>query len=189
MASDARSRLIESAIALTSTRGIAGTTVADLLKDSGVARRSLYLNFPGGRDEVLAAATEQAGSAMTDGLAELTGGLDISTALDLYIAAMRTELEESDFTAACPIMAAGLGGAEVPAARTMAGATLSDWCRLVGEGLEHAGVAPDRARLLATVVVAGLEGARAIAVATRSTAPLDDLNAYLREQVVVELGG
>ena len=49
----ARERLIASAIELLRRNGVAGTGLAQLLEHSGTARRSVYVNFPGGKSELV----------------------------------------------------------------------------------------------------------------------------------------
>ena len=53
----ARDKLVASAIDLMRRYGIAGTGIAQLLDHSGISRRSVYLNFPGGKAELVAQNT------------------------------------------------------------------------------------------------------------------------------------
>lgn len=180
----ARERLLAGAATLTRSRGVGGTTVAELLAESGVARRSLYVNFPGGRDEVIAAATEQTGSEMTDALQQLFAEVpDILTAMDAYLAITTADLVASDFTAGCPIVAAALGGTEVPLARDAAGRIFAQWQSLLAGALEVSGVPADRAGGLAMLILSSVEGATAMAIAQRSTEPLDRVAVLLRSLV------
>ena len=55
----ARDALIASVTGLVRRRGVAGTGLKALLEDSGVARRSVYLNFPGGTPKELVEAIEK----------------------------------------------------------------------------------------------------------------------------------
>jgi AcrR family transcriptional regulator len=179
--STARDRLLLGAATLTRSRGVGGTTVAELLAEAGVARRSLYLNFPGGRDEVIAAATEQAGAELTDALVGLFAESgDVLAALDGYLEATRAGLVASDYTAGCPIVAAALGGTEVPLAREAAGRIFEQWQSLLTAGLEVSGVAGERAAGLAALILSSAEGATAMAIAQRSTEPLDRVGAMLQ---------
>ena len=61
----ARDALIASATGLVCRHGVAGTGLNALLQDSGVARRTVYLNFPGGKSELITEATRVAGRALT----------------------------------------------------------------------------------------------------------------------------
>lgn len=180
----AREKLLAGAATLTRSRGVGGTTVADLLAESGVARRSLYVNFPGGRDEVIAAATEQSGTELTDALLRLFAeSPDILAAMDAYLAVTAADLVASDYTAGCPIVAAALGGTEVPLARDAAGRIFGQWQTLLSGALEVSGVPADRAAGLAMLILSSAEGATAMAIAQRSTEPIDRVAVLLRSLV------
>ena len=60
-----RDRLTSATATLMQRHGVAGTGIAEILATSGVTRRSIYLNFPGGKAELVAAATRSAGDEMT----------------------------------------------------------------------------------------------------------------------------
>ena len=61
----ARDALISSITGLVQRRGVAGAGLSALLEDSGVARRTVYLNFPGGKAELVAEATRVAGQGLS----------------------------------------------------------------------------------------------------------------------------
>jgi AcrR family transcriptional regulator len=183
-APSARDRLLEGAVTLTRSRGVAGTTVADLLAEAGVARRSLYLNFPGGRDEVIAEAIEQRGEEMMASLQALFAAEpDFLKAMDAYLAVTTADLVASDYTAGCPIVAAALGGIEVPLAREAAGRIFARWQAALADALVVSGVPAERAPALAALVLSSAEGATAMAIAQRSTAPIDEVGRLLRQLV------
>src|SRR5437879_4717065 len=60
-----RDRLTSATATLMQRHDVAGTGIAEILPTSGVTRRSIYLNFPGGKAELVAAATRSAGDEMT----------------------------------------------------------------------------------------------------------------------------
>ncbi len=60
-----RDRLTSATATLMQRHGVAGTGIAEILATSGVTRRSIYLNFPGGKAELVAAATRARGDEMT----------------------------------------------------------------------------------------------------------------------------
>ena len=60
-----RDRLTSATATLMQRHGVAGTGIAEILSTSGVTRRSIYLNFPGGKAELVAAATRSAGDELT----------------------------------------------------------------------------------------------------------------------------
>jgi TetR/AcrR family transcriptional repressor of lmrAB and yxaGH operons len=186
----ARDRLLDGAVTLTRSRGVAGTTVSDLLAEAGVARRSLYLNFPGGRDELIATAIEHRGEEMMAALQQLFAAVpDFLEAMDAYLALQAAELVASDFTEGCPIVAAALGGAEVPLAREAAGRIFVRWQAAIADALRVSGVPDDEAPELAALVLSSAEGATAMAIARRSTAPLEQVGTLMRRLVAAALPG
>ncbi|WP_067568825.1 TetR/AcrR family transcriptional regulator [Nocardia acidivorans] len=184
----ARDRLIDSAIALMRCKGIAGTGIAQLLEHSGISRRSVYLNFPGGKSELIAEATRTAGQASSALMRTLTSGADLATVLAAFPAMWREVVVSSDFTAGCPVVAAALGRSESPEAADVAGATFLEWEGILADRLEAEAVAPDTARSLATTIVAAVEGAVIMSLATRSTEPLERAGKQLAELVAVHTG-
>ena len=147
----ARDALITSVTGLVRRRGVAGTGLNALLEDSGVARRTVYLNFPGGKAELVAEATV-------------------------------TQME-----AGCPIVAAILGRAEAPAAARAAAEAFAEWQVILTDRLVKSGVGHDSARSLATLIIAAIEGAIIIALATQSTDALDDVGYHLVEAIKLHL--
>ncbi|MFC5099696.1 TetR/AcrR family transcriptional regulator [Kibdelosporangium philippinense] len=64
MASDVRKAMVRSAVTLFRERGIAGTSLADIIEHSGAPRGSIYHHFPGGKNQIAAEATAWAGELM-----------------------------------------------------------------------------------------------------------------------------
>lgn len=56
---DTRSRILRSAVDCAGRVGLGGLTAEDVARRAGVARATLYRHFPGGRDEVVAAAVAE----------------------------------------------------------------------------------------------------------------------------------
>ena len=175
----ARERLITSAIALIRSVGVAGASVSALLNDSGLARRTLYLNFPGGKAELVEAATDAAGADLTASIQSCIADADPAQALAAVMQMWETMLTDTDYTAGCPIVGATLGRAEVPAAADAAAATFSEWEGLLTQLIREAGVERSRAVDLATTAVATVEGAVIMSVAQRSPIPLRRANRVL----------
>nr|WP_274704006.1 TetR family transcriptional regulator [Rhodococcus qingshengii] len=174
--------MLNSAIALAQIRGVAGTTVADLLERSGVARRSLYLNFTGGREEVLATSTEVAGAEMTKFLRRsLRTEPTTEASIARVLAFVRRGLFSSGFLAGCPVLAAALAGPSVPQARIEAGRIFTQWRDELAANLCKEGIDPARARALAALIIAGTEGAMAISIATQSSDFFDDVASEINE--------
>ena len=176
----ARDALVQSAIELIRRNGVAATGVAELLAHSGISRRSIYLNFPGGKAELIAEATRAAGAGMTDLIASVTG-----TSISSFTDAWKEVVESSGFRASCPIAAAALGRSEAPDAADAAAAAFRDWENVLSARLVAGNVAPDVAESLATTIVAAVEGAVLLSIATRSTEPLDRVGKHLDELIAL----
>jgi AcrR family transcriptional regulator len=168
----ARQRLIDTTIALVRRRGVGSASVSQILENSGLARRTLYLNFPDGKPELIAAATESAAAGFTSMLEEMVAAGDPIAAVAAFVRAWEGALAEDGFCAGCPMVAATLGGTEAPAAAQAAASAFAQWVRLIAGPLETAGLAPEPAEGLATTVVATIEGAVIMSIAARSPIPL-----------------
>ncbi|ATL66556.1 TetR/AcrR family transcriptional regulator [Nocardia terpenica] len=169
----ARDRLIDSAVELMRRHGVAGTGIADLLEHSGISRRSVYLNFPGGKAELIAEATRTAGRAASGLYRRVIAEADLASCIAAFPAMWREVLVSSNFAAGCPIVAAALGRSESPDAAEAAGETFADWERILTERLEAEQVEAEVAESLATTIVAAVEGAVVMSLAVRSVAPLE----------------
>lgn len=171
-----RDRLLLSAIDLMRRRGVAGSGVSDLLEASGVARRSLYLNFPGGKDELVAEATGVAGRFISSALRAEGSSADLLATL---VRMWRDVLVESEFQAGCPVAAAALAGESTPSAPAAAAAAFGAWRTKLATRLEADGLTAADAEDLAEVAIAAIEGAVLLAIADRSTRALDRVQAHL----------
>lgn len=59
-----RSDLVEATLEVISSEGLPAVTIEAILRESGMARATLYTHFPGGRDALLRAAYAQAGEKL-----------------------------------------------------------------------------------------------------------------------------
>ena len=170
---DPRERMIQSAVVLFRERGVHGTSFADVLEHSAAPRGSLYHYFPGGKAQLAEEATRYAGEFIAGGLAAALQEKDPVAAIRDFAALWRDVLRRSDFTSGCPIVSATLEGERSPAAREAAGAAFERWQELLAGGFEQHAVPPARARSLATLAIAAIEGAIVLARAQRTSAPLE----------------
>jgi TetR/AcrR family transcriptional regulator, lmrAB and yxaGH operons repressor len=179
----ARDALIASVTGLVRRRGVAGTGLNALLEDSGVARRTVYLNFPGGKAELVAEATRLAGEALSTVIRSADDGGDPAQAVQTFIDEWKAQLSATEMRAGCPIVAAILGRSEAPAAAQAAAEAVGDWQAILADRLVRSGADRDSARSLAALTIAAIEGAVILALATQSTAALDDVGRHLIEVI------
>lgn len=183
----ARDALIASVTGLVQRRGVAGTGLSALLEDSGVARRTVYLNFPGGKAELIAEATRLAGQALTSVIQSAADNGDPAQAVQDFIDQWKVQLGATEMEAGCPIVAAILGRAEAPAAAQAAAEAVGEWQTALRDQLLRSGVDDDNARSVATLAIAAIEGAVIIGLATQSTDALDDVGRHLIEVIKLHL--
>lgn len=179
----ARDGLVQSAIDLVRRNGVAGTGVAQLLDHSGISRRTIYLNFPGGKSELITEATRVAGRAMTTLIETFGRRGEPDATVASFTDAWKQVVESSDFLAGCPVVAAALGRSESAEAANAAGAAFDDWEQALAARLRAERIAPETALSLATTVIAAIEGAVVMSLAKRSAEPLDRVGRHLTELI------
>lgn len=185
-----RDRLVQVAARLFQRQGFHGTGLAQILRESGSPRGSLYFYFPRGKEQLGVEAIQSASDAVSGLIRRCACSApadDPSELVGRLAEAIARWLERSDFTAGCPVTtvtleAAGTSGALQAACRH----AYSDWHRLLHDSLVHAGRESARADALATLVLASFEGALALSRAYRSAEPLTtvgrELAALLRAE-------
>ncbi|MCE5291610.1 MAG: TetR/AcrR family transcriptional regulator [Nocardiaceae bacterium] len=179
MAQGPRERLLTSAIALMCERGVHATGLTELLQHSGTARGSIYQHFPGGKSDLMEQATYAAGRFISRLITSLLETKSPDEALVGLIDYWIYELQSSDYSRGCPILAAAQSGAGEPAIQAAAAAVFNDWADQVTEALAGLGVSRAQAQPLASLAISSIEGAITQSRARRSTQPLEDLKAVL----------
>lgn len=183
MAGSARERLIGGAISLMRERGVAGTSINEILDRSKTARRSIYVNFPGGKAQLVEESARVAGQAMGTAIAHFTRSDDPGQTLEDFIAMWKEVLVASDYAVGCPIVAAAVAGAESPEVAGAAAEAFADWQTRISAQLQRAGRDAAVADSLANIVIAAVEGAVIMAQASHSVRALDDVGIHLGELV------
>jgi TetR/AcrR family transcriptional regulator, lmrAB and yxaGH operons repressor len=181
--SDARQRMIESAALLFRERGVHGTSFSDVLEHSGAPRGSVYHHFSGGKRELAEEATRWAGELIVAGAVAALERDDPVSAVDAICSRWIAAVRASDFGAGCTIVAATLEGDREPAVREVAGEAFSSWEREIAKAFREHGVPAARARSIATLLIASIEGGIVLARAQRSTRPLERVAEELHNTV------
>jgi TetR/AcrR family transcriptional repressor of lmrAB and yxaGH operons len=179
-----RTQLLDTAGQLFRCQGFYATGLDEVLKRSGTPKGSLYHYFPGGKDQLaietlghFAAQLEQRMSAL------LSASSDPLKALRKFLLFTVKSLAESDFRDGCPIAAVTLDVAsDRESIREACEAGFQTWLRVFVQHLRHAGLTETRAKSIATLFLASLEGGMILSRAQKSAAPL---NAIANELVLV----
>lgn len=175
----ARDRLIYSTMDLMCRRGVAGTGVAEILEHGNVSRRSIYLNFPNGKTEMVAEATRVAGDIIDAQIVRCTELPTPHDALAAFVQEWKDVVSASNFTAGCPVTAAALSRSTSDAVADLAGAAFDQWKRTIGTLLHRHGISDAAANALANIVIAATEGALMMCVAQQSLEALDDVESQM----------
>lgn len=174
MAKSTRDRLAETTAHMLQHRGYHGSGLADLLIASSAPRGSLYFHFPGGKDELVAAATREGIEAVTETLRD---SIAVNTSPGRAVSRLLEEtahtLASNDFrfgSPTAPLVLDGLDPKSEIAALT--GQAYADWIGIFEAALTAAGVSARRARPLATLIEASFEGLLIVCRAQRDIAPM-----------------
>src|ERR1700682_5546817 len=175
-----RERLTAATATMMQRQGVAGTGIAEILSTSGVTRRSIYLTFPGGKAELVAAATRAAGDELSTTLRDCIQQRDPIAA---FTRVWSEILVSTDFEGGCPVVAAAFSRDEAPEAASTAADVFAEWGQLLADRLSEDGIKRSAAQSLSTTVVAALEGAVILSRAAQSTKPLTQVARHLNELI------
>jgi AcrR family transcriptional regulator len=179
VSSDARQKMIESAVTLLAMRGLQGTAFSDVLERSGAPRGSIYHHFPKGKDELVDAAIELSGQRALRVLDAVEGASarEITTYfLDLW----REVLVRSKFRAGCAVLAVTVA-TDSPDLLDHAAGIFRAWQGRLAGLYVAAGVEPRIASSFATTLVAASEGAVVLSRAEQSLEPFEQVAERLVE--------
>jgi TetR/AcrR family transcriptional repressor of lmrAB and yxaGH operons len=176
---DSRASMVRSAASLIRTRGVSGTSLADVLADSGAPRGSIYHHFPRGKDQLAGDAigwtSERVLAHQRTCRATTAKGV-----LKCFIDMWRQVVLASGGTAGCVVAGVAIdtvgdGSGLIDVVR----ATFRSWIDLLSDQLEVAGIPAKRASAIALATVAGMEGALILCRAEGDVRPLETVAAEL----------
>ena len=171
-----RERIVERAAELFAARGVAGTSLDDVLAAAGAGKSQLYHYFSG-RDELVAAAVGMRCTQVLAGLTQALGRVASLAELEQALAGFVAGFEQMGLPG-CPI---GSLAAEVAerneGARRQAAAGFDAWERLLADALERmrerGELRPDASpAVLATALLASIEGGMVLSQARKDPASL-----------------
>jgi AcrR family transcriptional regulator len=171
-----RERIVERAADLFAERGIAGTSVDEVLAAAKAGKGQFYHYFRN-RDELAAAAVGYRCAQMVDGLTEALGDVSSLAGLEQALAGFIAGFEQTGLPG-CPIgtLATEVAGRN-EAARMQAAAGFDAWERLLADALERMRQrgelrADAQPAVLATGLLASIEGGMVLSQARKDVASL-----------------
>ena len=174
MASDTRDRLIRTTSRLLRTQGYGATGLNQVMAEADAPKGSMYFHFPGGKEELAAAAIDRFAARMSRGIAEGLETYDtVADAVTYFFDQEIARIERTAFTEGCAVATVALDAA---ASHDLLAATTGDafrgWTAQLAEALEAEGRSADDARRAAILFLATFEGALLMAKAQRSIEPM-----------------
>jgi AcrR family transcriptional regulator len=169
--------MVEGAVRLLATRGVEGTSFAEVLEATDSPRGSVYHHFPQGKPELLHAALDLASER---GLAamEATRGEPAPVVIERFLRLWRGLLDYSRLSAGCAVVAVTVA-ADNDDLLDHAGTIFRTWTGLLTELCAAGGMGLKSARLLAVTVISATEGVVALCRAERSMEPFEDVQTVL----------
>ena len=184
MPSDTKNRLIDAVLLSIREHGYAGTSMQDLLRETGVSSSSMYHFFAGGKEELVASAVRQAGLVAAEQITEVLQHHEISEAIAIIFDASAADMEGNGFTFGCPI---GVPATEAPADSVAIQEAVAEvftaWAAAYTAALRTFGLDSGRATMLGRFIVAAYEGAVTLARATRTVQPYHDAKSIVTAQL------
>lgn len=172
-----RARMVEGAVRLLATKGVEGTSFAEVLEATGSPRGSTYHHFPGGKPELLHAALDLA-SERGRAAMEATRGQPAAVVVERFLDLWRGLLDHSRLTAGCAVVAVTVA-ADDDDLLDHAGAIFRTWTELLTDLCVTGGMESDSARLVAVTVISATEGVVALCRAERSMEPFEQVQTVL----------
>jgi len=174
VASDTRDRLIRTTSRLLRTQGYGATGLNQVMAEADAPKGSMYFHFPGGKEELAAAAIDRFAARMSRGIAEGLETYDtVADAVTYFFDQEIARIERTAFTEGCAVATVALDAA---ASHDLLAATTGDafrgWTAQLAEALEAEGRSADDARRAAILFLATFEGALLMAKAQRSIEPM-----------------
>ena len=190
MATGTRERIVDAAAELLRERGYAGTGLKAISTKAPAPLGSLYHFFPGGKEELAAAALHYAAvgyARQVDGVLNEAGD-DVVAAVRLGFDRAAELLVETGYADACPIATVALEVASTnESLREVTGSIFEGWLKGLETRFAAAGLDADAARALATLFLAALEGGFLLSRSTRDPAPMRILGQTVADAVEAAL--
>ena len=160
-----RRKIVEKAAPVFNTKGYFGTSMSDLVRETGLEKGGIYGHFAG-KEELAVASFEYAAGVMRERFAaDLAGKEGALEKLFAIIDVLGGMVEDPPVEGGCPVLNTAVESDDAnPVLKERAQRAMDGWLRLVGrtvkDGVASGELSPEAdPRELASVVVGTLEGA------------------------------
>lgn len=171
-----REQIIETTCHLMEVQGYSATGLNQILAESGAPKGSLYYYFPEGKDELVEAAINQTARLIAERLRiSMTAYAQPTQAIPAFLRDLAQHVQASGFRAGGPITAVALEAASTnERLNTACRDAYRTWQSVIEEKLLSGGYEPIRARRLAAITIALIEGSIILSRSERNVGPLLD---------------
>lgn len=154
--------------------GYAATSWRGVVEEAGTPWGSAYHHFPGGKEQLAAAAVQLGSDLVVAGLEQcLEQSQTVSDGVRMWFAMAAKSLKQSKYRGGCPIATVALETAPQSTALTaVCGGSFKQWEAVLAARLRAVGVPASRAADLAMLAVTNLEGSLILARVRQSTEPV-----------------
>lgn len=169
-----RERLIEATAILLRRQGYAATGLSQITDEACAPKGSLYFHFPGGKEELAAAALDRSAERFRNAIeAVLDSDADLVVAIGTVVDVLAAELVASGFKDGCPLATVALEvAADDGPLSTLCRLSFDRWEAAIADRLRRAGRSFEDAADDAHFVLSAIEGALMLARIHKSVEPL-----------------
>jgi AcrR family transcriptional regulator len=171
MAGETRQKMVEGAARLLAQNGLQETSFSEVLELTGAPRGSIYHHFPNGKDQLVAAAVDFAGS-LAISLVNRSEGQTAQAVTANFLEIWRQTLLRSNYRVGCSVLAVTIA-TDSPDLLDHAAAVFRGWRVRLAELLTTGGLAETDAARFAALLIAGSEGAVVLSRAEQSMDPFE----------------
>jgi AcrR family transcriptional regulator len=191
MPSATRERIVNSSAELFRRQGYTGTGLKQVTALAEAPFGSLYHFFPGGKEHLGEEVIRTSGRFFAQIFQDIARAApDAPTAVERFFTGAAQTLVDTDYADACPIATVALEVASTnERLREATADVFAGWVADAQEGFVRAGIPEDRARELALMMLASLEGAFILCRATRTTDALEVAGREMSQAVARAIPG
>jgi TetR/AcrR family transcriptional repressor of lmrAB and yxaGH operons len=151
------------------------------MAEADAPKGSMYFHFPGGKEELAAAAVDRFAERITANMTDLLARRSVADAVTGFFDAYIQHFERTEFRDGCVVATVALDEASTHEKLAQAASTaITTWVDLLADALESEGRSREDAHDLATLIIATLEGAIVMAKGQRSVEPFEAARRTLR---------
>ncbi len=185
-----KARLIEKTAELIATQGYHATGLNQITQESSTPMGSLYYHFRHGKDELVGAAMQSGGNAISAAMQQIfNASTNVPTAIQQLASLFANQMTVTNFQKGCPVATVTLEeAAQNDAIQQVAHEIYQGWQEQIAQFLEKLGYSKEQSSALALLSLSVIEGALLLSRAERSTLPLNRASEYLSKALEVLKG-